>query len=165
MNKAILSVFLVLLLSCNPRTEATNVNSTNPKELNATTDFSIALKFVNDYAEYCAPSNQKRDERTWIDKNPLLTINFKNKYKNILDSALKKDPELGLGFDPIFDAQDFPDKGFSIFAADTSSGYVTVVGNDWKEFKLVLKMVNEDNKWLVDGAGIINVPTDKRAAR
>ena len=141
MNKAILSAFLVLLLSCNPRTEATNGNSTSPKELNLTPDFGIALKFVNDYAEYCAPSDQKRDERTWIEKNPLLTTNFKNIYKNILDSAQKEDPELGLDFDPIFDAQDFPDKGFSIIGADTSSGYVTVVGNDWKEFKLVRRLL------------------------
>jgi hypothetical protein len=42
---------------------------------------------------------------------------------------------------------------------------VTVVGNDWKEFELVLKVERENNKWLVDGAGVINIPDDKRAKR
>jgi hypothetical protein len=82
-----------------------------------------------------------------------------------LDSAQKKDPELGLDSDPVFDAQDFPEKGFSILKVDTLSQYVTVVGNDWKEFELVLKVERENNKWLVDGAGVINIPDDKRAKR
>jgi hypothetical protein len=40
-----------------------------------------------------------------------------------------------------------------------------VRGKDWKEFILVLKVVSQNDKWLVDGAGIINIPTDKRAER
>jgi hypothetical protein len=88
-----------------------------------------------------------------------------NRYKNLLDSGQKKDPELGLNSDPIFDSQDFPEKGFSILNADTLNGYVTVVGNDWKEFQLVLKIKQEHNKWLVDGAGLINIPEEKRAKR
>ena len=82
-----------------------------------------------------------------------------------MDSAQKKDPELGLGSDPIFDDQDFPEKGFSIVKVDTPSAYVTVAGNDWKDFELVLKVEQENNKWLVDGAGVINIPDDKRAKR
>jgi len=109
------------------------------------------------------PQRTKTSE--WIRQNPLLTDNFKNRYTTLVDSADKKDPELGLGSDPIFDAQDFPEKGFSILKIDTVNRYVTVVGNDWKDFELVLKLDQENNKWLVDGAGIINVPGDKRAKR
>ncbi|HEV8504587.1 MAG TPA: hypothetical protein VGQ53_04275, partial [Chitinophagaceae bacterium] len=101
----------------------------------------------------------------WIKQNSLLTDNFKNRYKTLSDSAQKKDPELGLGSDPIFDAQDFPEKGFSLLKIDTLKRYVTVAGNDWKEFELVLKVAQENNKWLVDGAGVINIPGDKRAKR
>ena len=56
-------------------------------------------------------------------------------------------------------------KGFSLLKADTSSGYVTVQGIDWKKFELVLRLVRVDAKWLVDGAGIINIPIEKRARR
>ena len=76
-----------------------------------------------------------------------MTDKFKTTYRNLLDSARKADPELGLDFDPIFDAQDFDDKGFSIMTADTNTGYVTVIGNKWKEFTLVLKVVFQDNKY------------------
>jgi hypothetical protein len=110
-------------------------------------------------------NDQRATEAEWIKQNSLLTDNFKNRYKGLLDSAQKKDPEIGLDFDPIFDAQDFPEKGFSIVKIDTLSRYVTVAGNDWKDFELVLKVEQEHNKWLVDGAGVINIPDDKRAKR
>lgn len=125
----------------------------------------MALKFINDYASYCAAENAKRDDVKWIEGDSLLTTNFKQLYRNMVDSARKKDPELGLDSDPIFDAQDFPQKGFTILTADTAAGYVTMNGIDWKDFQLVLKLKRENDKWLVDGAGVINVPPDKRAKR
>ena len=72
---------------------------------------------------------------------------------------------MGLDFDPIFDAQDFPDKGFELVSSDKNSGYITVKGKDWPEFVLVIRIVYLDNKWLVDGSGIINIPESKRAKR
>src|SRR5437764_4590505 len=101
----------------------------------------------------------------WVERNPLLTNNFKTFYRNLLDAAQKEDPEVGLDFDPIFDAQDFPDKGFEIVNCDNETGYVTVRGKDWADFVLVLKVIQQDNKWLVDGSGVINIPVNKRAKR
>jgi hypothetical protein len=129
-------------------------------------DFTVALQFINDYAKFCDPGNKhKSSDSSWIQDNLLLSKKFKACYTATLDSAKHVDPELGLGFDPIFDAQDFPDKGFSILKTDTLKNYVTVVGTDWKEFELVLKLAYINNKWLVDGAGIINIPKDKQAKR
>jgi hypothetical protein len=102
----------------------------------------------------------------WIQKNELLTDSFKKNYKNLVDSAKKADPEMGLDFDPIFDAQDFPDKGCELLNCDQNTGYITVKGKiDWPEFNLVLKVVSQNGKWLVDGCGAINIPENKRAKR
>jgi len=165
MRSLVIALFTVGLFSCNSENKTKHETATGPSKEQATPDFNVALGFINDYTKFCAKPRQLTKTDEWIRNNSLLTDNFKNLYKNLLDSAQKKDPELGLDFDPIFDAQDFPEKGFSILKADTLSGYVTVVGNDWKEFELVLKLGQENDKWLVDGAGVINIPDDKRAKR
>lgn len=158
----------VVLFSCSYQTEEkTEIiektdTQTKPVRPKLTPDFSVALRFINDYTDFCKKSTPKNIDTTWIERNPLLTDNFKTAYNNLLDSAEKADPDYGLGFDPIFHAQDFPDNGFSIYSADTSSGYVTVMGNDWNDFKLVLKVVQKDKKWLVDGSGVINIPLKRQ---
>ncbi|PSR52579.1 hypothetical protein AHMF7605_03075 [Adhaeribacter arboris] len=119
---------------------------------------------MNEYADYCTPKSPPSSDTTWVDRNPMLTNNFKTRYSNLLDSANKVDPEMSLDFDPIFDAQDFPDEGFVVSSQD-SNGFVTLQGRDWPEFTVVVKVVLENNKSLVDGAGVINVPENKRAKR
>lgn len=85
-------------------------------------------------------------------------MHFKLEYK-------KADPEIGLDADPIFDAQDYPDKGFELETFDSKTNYLVVKGKNWTDFKLRIKMVLENDRWLVDGCGIINIPHDKRIAR
>jgi hypothetical protein len=165
MRVLIITLFSVGLFSCNSGNNANPETSAGIPEKQVTPDFNVALNFINDYAKFCTKADQRSTEAEWIRQNSSLTDDFKNRYRGLLDSAQKKDPELGLGSDPIFDAQDFPEKGFSIVKVDTLNGYVTVAGNDWKDFELVLKVEQENNKWLVDGAGIINIPADKRAKR
>lgn len=155
----------LLLLACSTQPQKPN-DSIVPKTdatVNATPvpDFNVALQFMNAYTAYCATSA----DANWIAKQPLLTDNFKAAHKKLIEDAQKADPEMGLGFDPIFDAQDYPDKGFSISATDTANGYVTVTGINWPDFQVVLKVVQQNNQWLVDGAGVINIPQEKRAKR
>jgi hypothetical protein len=85
--------------------------------------------------------------------------------KKIIEDAYEKEPEVGLDFDPILDAQDYPDKGFELESLDEKTNYLTVRGKDWADFKLTIKIIEENGNWLVDGCGIINIPTDKRAKR
>nr|MBP6315517.1 hypothetical protein [Chitinophagaceae bacterium] len=82
-----------------------------------------------------------------------------------VENAYKQDPELGLGFDPIFDAQDYPEKGFELVSFDEKTNFIVVKGKDWADFKLTLKMVEENEQWLVEGCGIINIPKDKQNFR
>lgn len=125
-------------------------------------DYSIALNFINDYLDYSNDLDSETGLITWITSRTDITNEFKIELKRILDEAEKNDPELGLGFDPIIDAQDNPDK----FVLDkTDSEFLIVKGKDWPDFRLTLKVKFIDNKWLVDGAGIINVPKNKRVKR
>ncbi len=128
-------------------------------------DCYVALKFINDYVLHCLPGAERMSDSAWVATNELATAGFKAAYKKLYDDAFKADPEMGMGADPIFDAQDFPDKGFNLVSCDADSGYVVVTGKNWKDFNVVLRVVQQDNKWLVDGAGVINIPYEKMAKR
>ena len=101
----------------------------------------------------------------WVNSNKLTTNTFRTELKRILDEAYKLEPEIGLDADPIFDAQDFPEKGFELESFDSKTNYIVVKGKNRPDFKLTIKMVMENNDWLVDGCGMINIPNDKRIAR
>ena len=125
-------------------------------------DYQVALKFINDYLEFTNDRKSDIGLIEWVNSRKDLTVEFKSELKRILDEAEKEDPELGLGFNPILDAQDSPDR----FLLDsTDYEFLIVKGEDWTEFRLTLKIKLVDNKWLVDGAGIINVPEKKRMKR
>lgn len=154
MRTFILLLITIVFLSCNSQTEVkTNDNSVHADDAKLIPDCNVAVKFINDYTEFTS-SKKAADDSAWIAHNPLLTGNFKLTYKNLLDSARKADPELGLDFDPIFDAQDYPNKGFELNNCDSTAGYVSVRGKDWKEFILALKVIHQNDQWLVDGAGV-----------
>ena len=118
-------------------------------------DATIGLRFINDYVQFCNNRKSIEQERAWVAQNQYLSPRFKAVYKKLMEDAYKEDPELGLDYDPIFNAQDYPDKGFSILRIDTKKRLLFVVGNNWKEFQLTLKLVYQKNKWLVDSIGAI----------
>lgn len=127
-----------------------------------------ANSFMNSYKKYSDDVMHRKTKETaehWIQSNKNVTANFKKTYKSIVDEANKADPAMGLDFDPIFDAQDYPDKGFQILDCDEKTNLVTLSGKGWKEFKVVVKVISTDSAWLVDGAGIINIPKNLRARR
>ena len=165
MRILILTFTTIVILSCSTQTDTNTPASTSTAKRPATPDFNVALNFINDYVDFCNSTSAQTNDTNWVRNHPLLTDNFKNAYYDLINKARKDDPELGLGFDPIFDAQDFPDKGFVVAAADTAAGILTVKGKDWADFILTLKVVDQDGKYLVDGSGVINIPDDKRARR
>lgn len=124
-----------------------------------------ALIFLNSYVDNCNKMKESIEIVEWVNSNNLTTDHFKSKLKSIIDEAYRIDPEMGLDADPIFDAQDYPDKGFELDSFDSKTNYIVVKGKNWPDFKLTIKMVLENDNWLVDGCGIINIPTDKRIAR
>lgn len=95
----------------------------------------------------------------------MLTDSFKQTHKRLLEDARRAEPEAGLGYDPVLNAQYFPEKGFSVVRTDAPNGYVTVAGNGSPDFEVVLKIVRQGDRSLVDGAGVVNIPGEKRPKR
>lgn len=125
----------------------------------------IALSFINDYVENSNKLKESIGIIEWVNANQYSSDNLKTELERIMNEAEKQAPEYGLGFDPIFDAQDFPEDGFEIDEVEMSSNFLTVKGKNWKDFKITLKVKKESDKWLVDGVGIINIPKDKQSER
>ncbi|MDM1548763.1 hypothetical protein HX096_12960 [Empedobacter falsenii] len=168
MKKFILPVLLLsFVASCNSNNSSSSSKENKVKDSVKESDvnYNVALDFMNNYVDYIIDTIGKINQDEYIKQNELLTQSFKDRYKFVQDSAFKVEPEVGLDFDPIVDGQDFPDKGFKIKSIDKATGLVTLQGIDWQDFEVVLKVVNENNKSLINGSGIINIPMNKQAKR
>ena len=124
---------------------------------------STGLKFINNYVKKSDTENIEIEK--YIASSKLVSKDFKTNFRNLMNDAYKNDPEMGLGFDPIFDAQDFPEKGFELDSFDTETGFLIVKGIGWNEFKVTMKLIKIEGNWFVDGCGVINIPEKKRSPR
>ncbi len=124
---------------------------------------STGLKFINNYVKKSVAENIEIEK--YITSSKLVSKDFKTNFRNLMNDAYKNDPEMGLGFDPIFDAQDFPEKGFELDSFDPVTGFMIVKGIDWSDFKVTMKIISINGKWFVDGCGVINIPDNKRSPR
>ena len=168
MSKLVFVAALVALASCGQNTDLQPVAGKLPKPraaLESERASDKAIAFLNAYVANCDKEKGMLSVEEWVSSSKLTTTRFKTELKKLLAEAYKEDPELGLDADPIFDAQDYPDKGFELDSFDSNTKYVVAKGKDWPDFKLTMKMVLENNNWLVDGCGTINIPTAKRSTR
>lgn len=164
-------IFIMTLIFCASYGQSTDTEVSTDKNVVQSTEvrqeklIENALAFINSYVDNCNKMKESVGVVEWTNSNKLTTQSFKTKLKKIMDEAYKLEPKMGLDADPIFDAQDYPDKGFELYSLDEKTNFVVVKGKDWPDFKLTIKMVKDNNNWLVDGCGIINIPNDKRIAR
>ena len=128
-------------------------------------DAQVAVDFLNGYIQYCNSDNENKDIVEYTQSSPLVTNNFKAEVKKIIEDAFAAEPEIGLGFDPLFDAQDYPDEGVELLDFNAETGYLMVKGKKWKDFRVAMKVIAQDGKTLVDGCGVVNIPEDKQAER
>lgn len=155
MKHILILILLLLITSCK---ESSNSRIKNLKS-SPNKDYNVAVNFINDYnKEFLKPKSETSE---WLSKNKSITTNLINKYIQILDSAKIADPELGLDFDPILNAQDSDENGFEIKKIDSLLGLVIVRGKSIPNFEITLKVIEENGTTLVDGAGIINIPKSK----
>ena len=157
MKNELLTVCILLLICIGAKGQ-------NTQETNEASKTGTALTFINDYVGYCENRHSESETTKWIEDNSLLTSEFKKTYRELIEAARKREPELGLGFDPIFDAQDYPEEGFEVVKFD-NDGYVTVRGKDWSTFTTLIKVRLQRDQWMVDGAGIVNIPKDKQGVK
>ena len=173
MKQIIVVIFLICLLACqsdkkkSPQAPDFDLHSSDlyePLESEASSEdqnYQAALDFLNSYVE----NSQHLEILEFVKSSPLATESLKVELEKILIKAWEDDPQVGLGFDPLFDAQDFPDKGVELHSFDPGTGYVIVKGIDWPEFRVAMKVVNENGHILVDGCGVVNIPESQQAER
>lgn len=130
-------------------------------EPQAKIDPQVAVAFLNDYLKSSAQFDHKFAIITWSNDNPLTTLEFKSSLEHLVRTAFEENPQMGLGADPIFDAQDFPSEGFKLNSYNESNGYVLAQGRDWEEFEVMVKLVLRNGKTLVDGCGIVRMSENK----
>jgi len=156
---------IIIISSCSTQEQPTN-SANSAVETNIQTPKSDpvkpALDFINGYVANANKMGQAVDMLEWVNASEFASKNFKSALKKIIDEAFELDPEMGLDADPIFNAQDYPSEGFEIESFDEKTNYAIVKGKDMPEFKLTLKMIEENGTWLVDGCGSVNVPVEKR---
>ena len=164
-------IFVLTLLICVSRGQSTDkINLTCQTSVQSTDNgqekpITNALTFINSYVDNCNKIKESIQLVQWVNSNKLTTINFRKELKRIMDEAYKVEPEIGLDADPIFDAQDYPEKGFELDSYNVKTNYVIVKGKNRTDFKLTIKMVFENNEWLVDGCGMVNIPKNERFFR
>ena len=145
------------MYSCNEPVSKENKGEIEQTESKSSAE-QVALEFINDYVDFCNDQNSELNLIEWISKQTKVTENFKFQLIKIMSEAEKQDPELGLGFDPIFNAQDYPENGFELEKAEKESEFIHVKGKNWSDFRLKIKMEKKNKKWFVNGIGIINMP-------
>ena len=128
-------------------------------------NLDFALEFINGYIDDLNKREDQIDLVEWANSNKLVTAEFKKDLSRIIDEANREDPDWGLGYDPILDAQDYPESGFEIESFDPISNLVHFKGIDWDEFKVTLKAKFVDELWLVDGCGDVNLSEEDKAER
>ena len=153
--------------SKNPASEAELGVSSTQKEGNTDlqqADPQIALDFINAYLANDNSDHQRMEIREWVSQNALVTDQFKVELVDLISKAWERDPEYGLGYDPILMAQDSPEQ-FELSAFNAENGLVRVNGVRWKDFDLSLKVVLVDGKTYVDGCGEINMEPQYQVER
>lgn len=158
------SLFLIVVsITYSPTAIACkNTNEIKYILINSENPVNIALEFINSYVKNIEKLNGSKGMYEWVKINKLVSENFKNELKKIIDQAKRKNPSMGLSFDPILNAQEYPEKGFVLESYDKTTNYIIVKGIDWPEFRVPIKVILTDNIWLVDGCGVVNIPKEKR---
>ncbi len=166
-------VFSISLLACqtdnkkSSKAEALDLPNTDlyePLESEASSEnenYQAGLEFINSYIE----SIDHLEILEFVRTSSLATVEFTDKLENMIILGYEENPRIGLLADPIFDAQDYPPKGFELHEFDPQTGYVIVKGVEWEDFKVAMRVVSEDGHILVDGCGAVNMPEDKRVER
>jgi hypothetical protein len=165
MKNIITILTLIFLISCNNQVDKKDkisnenqINEKNETSIDKNTvrfDSIVAIKFINGYVELNNKTLAIKDRLIWVDSSKLVTDGFKKSFKKIMDND-----EI-IEADPIFNAQDYPDKGFELVDFNNKTGQVILIGKDWPDFKISLRLIILDGKTLVDGCGKINKHNDR----
>ncbi len=144
---------LLLLASCS--SDNTNktaaVDSVIPAATDEKTQMSEnALHFINDYVNNCNQMNKAVGVLEWVNTSDLASDSLRAIVKKAFEEA---DKETGLDYDPIFNAQEYPEEGFELESVDEVKSIVVVKGKNNSGYKMNMQMVKENGVWKVGRCG------------
>ena len=157
MKKLLSTLFLALLITACQDKETNKTTDATEQKSNLSDTFegtAVAEKFINDYVANCNKMNEAVPTLDWIMANPDASPEFKKAAKKLIEDAYKDDPELGLGYDPIFNAQDYPEDGFIISSGEP--GKMTAEGKGMENFTVPMSAQKINGRWMVTLCGDIN---------
>lgn len=169
MNKLLFFIYLLYFFVPSKNCQSTNkveileskVSNKIVEEQNE--NCKTALKFINLYLKQIFPFKESsKTTEDWVKQNTLVTESFKKEYITTVKKALEVDPELGLEYDYILDAQDYPEEGLVIEHCDNKKGIVKLKVKNWNRYFLIIKLIKENGKTKVDACGTIKVPENER---
>lgn len=167
-GKIILISLFFIAISCGSKSQDKDKSAHNVTEsgdVSVDNSADVAQHFLNQYIENMFHFESYADIVDWIESNDYVTADFKNEYTHLVNKAYEKDPQMGLVFDPIIDAQDFPSEGFEVESYDSITKLVVLKWKNWEEFKVHAKIKQINEVWKFDGCGVINMQEEERAIR
>jgi len=133
-------VLSLLLFSCSENTPSEGVSSIP--------DWQLGLDFANDYRNLSDSSSSFSSKLDWLESCEMVSPAFLSSYEQLM--------EQDIDFDPVFNAQDYPDEGFSIAHKDSINNRLLLQGIDWPAFKLEIQLIQTESGWKIDQAGVVN---------
>lgn len=117
----------------------------------------IALEFCRQYLASSLGDGEYYDELMgWLDSNDMTTPSFRTTLDILLKQAYEEEPELGLGYDPILDGQDYA-QSYELGYYDEANDYFVLTGvGEESQFEIKIRVVEIDGRLLVDACGDIN---------
>lgn len=122
----------------------------------------LAIRFVQDYLRQDLPSDSAAIG--WVSRRADVTESFKKAHAKLLRDARKGHPELGLEFDPLLDAQDWP-TGAMEWKMDLAQGAMLLCVQDRPDITLTVQVVRRNHRLFLNGMGVIGIPDSLRAKR
>lgn len=92
--------------------------------------------------------------RDWLEASGLTTNAFLAAYDALLSEAYRENPDYGLGYDPITQSQDTPDR---YIATHCEGNKVHLEGKAYPQFTADVSLVEVDNVWLVNESGSVSI--------
>lgn len=116
------------------------------------------LQFLDEYIAECEKKRSVQTTLNWALNHPNVTADFRKALQALIDE------EKGWEYDPILDAQDYPDDGFSVRSIGMRDHYISLSAKANEKIILTTRIKQVKGKWLVDGCGTINIPEKMRAS-
>src|SRR5262245_60982431 len=132
---------------------------------------AVVDQMYSEYRRFSVPDHTDIDRAIvdWVKGRPYFTSGFASALDSTLRRARKADPEIGLGADPIWDAQDYPEGGYRArrVTVHADSAVVELEGawapGKWTAGGPKVRLVRRDGRWLIDSIGQIAPATARPA--